>query len=133
MEFANRSTRWFVAVALAFSLGHAGMNSFLDRTERVYSATITAKPAKCCCGTKNGECCGKGCCAARRVPQKPPSCPCPLQQDSRGGRTILVLAVFHCQLDAFGDCNRHWVARAAALAPPSAWGSLQAQHVRFDA
>ena len=135
-----RTTRWLVTASLIVSLGLTGLFPRMivraDQGVRVSSQEqpTQEKPAKCCCGTKDGRCCGMGCCVDRQSPSKEP-CPFPNKRENRDGRSnpfamAAAKALFECGNAGRGSlfgCPFSNVDRSRADS------SLQARHVRIDA
>jgi len=139
MRSIDRTTRSLVTASLIASLGLAGLfpqmmvsAQMAASAKRGARVDVTQKPAKCCCGTEDGRCCGMGCCLARQAPPKEPS-PCPTPTDTRDGQGNLLAPAAKALLatgptggSGSGFPERPWRVSLAE-------STLQAEHVRIDA
>jgi len=135
MRTIYRTTRWLVTASLIFSLGLAGLfPQMMVLAESGARVSVPQSPTKCCCGTKDGRCCGMGCCLARQAPAKE-QCPCPNPKNPRDGQNNpLAVALAKAMLgesDEVGGASKRRLESdlVRSLAP----SSLQAKHVRIDA
>lgn len=135
MHTLHHTTRLLVTTSLIVSLGLAGL--FPQMIVLAESGTHVGSPlpsGKCCCGTKDGRCCGMGCCMARQAPAKE-RCPCPNPKDSRDGQNnpfalafVKALLGGNCEIGGLGFRDpENRILRSLAVC------SLQSKHIRIDA
>lgn len=135
MRTLYRTTRWLVTTSLIVSLGLTGLfPQMMVLAESGMRVKVAQGPTKCCCGTKDGSCCGTGCCMARHAPAKE-RFPCPNPKNTRDGQNNpLALAFAKALLGGNGEIGgldfRHPENRVIRSPAES---SLQAKHVRIDA
>lgn len=91
MFYFSRTIRSLVVAGLIFSLGVAVLSpSFMARAVGESAVSADSSPATtCCCGTKDGKCCGMACCGVRAPKQQRTPVP---REDCRELAGSLVLA-----------------------------------------
>ncbi len=135
MKRLARPIRLLIVAALVMSVGVAAV--FTPVSARMLATGGQPKSAgavpvrkDCCCGTKDGRCCGMGCCMRPTSNQKPTNPPLP-----DGSERNLSLALGLNALTAasiFLDHGRSDAAAHAMLDGPLSVGTLQLQHVRIQ-
>ncbi len=129
MIFRRGVAHFLLISSLAVSLGLVGIDPLLLGASAAAVEPSRATTSLCCCGTVEGQCCGKACCGA--VPAEDAPRPCSNDQ----GRPCLPDPLLAMQMaDAFAvqHAGRHL---PAFLVPPDrlpATPTLQADRVRLQ-